>query len=157
MRQLLPPPNAEAPACQPDRPHVFADDLLPTAAATAAGPYLHISLSTLGRPMIKLVTQWETLQGDPDPDWDQRRIEAKKPDLTLLENPQMSTRMAPLLEELPLKGKYSLIHLLRRVGRPAKSVLAVWQAAVAAQRRSMRADPQPWLAPAGPIWGASRR
>ena len=69
----------------------------------------------------------------------------------------MSTRMAPLLEELPLKGKYSLIHLLRRVGRPAKSVLAVWQAAVAAQRRSMRADPQPWLAPAGPIWGASRR
>ena len=157
MRQLQPPPNAEASACPPDRPHVFANDLLPTAAATAAGPYLHISLSTLGRPMIKLVTQWETLQGDPDPDWGQRRIEDKKPDLARLENPQMSTRMAPLLEELPLKGKYSLIHLLRRVGRPAKSVLAVWQAAVAAQRRSMRADPQPWLAPAGLIWGASRR
>ena len=48
--------------------------------------------------------------------------------------------MFPPLEELPLKGKYSLIHLLRRVGGPAKSVLAVWQAAVAAQRRSMRAD-----------------
>ena len=65
VRQLQPPPNAEAPGCQPDRPHVFADDLLPTAAATAAGPYLHISLSTLGCPMIKLVTQWESLQGDP--------------------------------------------------------------------------------------------
>ena len=149
------------PAFQPDRPHVFADDLLPTAAATAAGPWLHISLSTLGRPMINLVTQWESLQGDPgttnDPDSGQRRIQGKKPDLTLLENPQMWTRMLPPLEELPLKGKYSLIHLLRRGGRPAKSVLAVWQAAVAAQRRSMRADPQPWLAPAGPIWGASRR
>ena len=95
--------------------------------------------------MINLVTQWESLQGDPsttnDPDSaQQRRIQGKKPDLTLLENPQMSTRMFPPLEELPLKGKYSLIHLLRRVGGPAKSVLAVWQAAVAAQRRSMRAD-----------------
>ena len=97
--------------------------------------------------MINLVTQWESLQGDPsttnDPDSDQqRRIQGKKPDLTdLLENPQMSTCMfLPPLEELPLKGKYSLIHLLRRVGGPAKSVLAVWQAAVAAQRRSMRAD-----------------
>ena len=121
---------------------MFPDDLQPAAAATAAGPWLHISLSTLGRPMMILVTQWQAAGG---PDSDQLTwIEGKKMDLTRAEQFLIWTWTSPPLEELPLKGKYSLIHLLRRVGRPAKSVLAVWQAAaVAAQRRSMRADPHP--------------
>ena len=105
MRQLQPPPNAEASACPPHRPHVFANDLLPTAAATAAGPRLYISLSTLGRPMIKLVTHWGSLQGilapAPDPDSNQwRQMQSKMPPSPRIW--KMTSTSLPL-EELPLK------------------------------------------------------